>query len=1357
MNLKTTLALLLVAVAGGVLWWFGATLPVSLSVAPTPQTVPASETVRILAEEITDDKLTRIEVQQGDQVLILQKENGVWTLPGKWPTRTAEVKQLVALLTGLESRFASVPLADDAELSLYGLDKPGVTVVVQADGKTYRLAFGEGKDDTASRFARPTWLQIVEPKQEEVVRLTPGLVAALDKPADYYQQRRLFPGERIAKENEPGEKDERLIAKSLSVEQKKEDGVRYTLSRNGNDWELSQPVRDRVDPDKLKSILTAIPDVWAESFVRDPKKNDPTVTGLDKPEEELQVTLPNGTTMTLQIGKVSQTKTRTVTRPSPPGMPLPPQKETVHEDYRYAKLKDNDQVFEIKADSLKEIFPTVDALRDAKLARFRTDDALRVEIAKPGRPTIVLTKDREKNRWSIAEPIQADAETMKITDLLDKLSGMQARDKDVLDNADPKKHGLETPIQVTVKTEEEVKDGETKKKVEKTFTFEIGSHDDKESRLYVRMKGWDRVNAVEENVLPLVERPVLAYRGRRVLDFAISDVNAIKVKKTDETLSLTKKDDKWSLAEPVQAPADGDRIDALAGSLGNLEAVEYVSDAAKPGDLEPLYGLGTPAVTATLEFGEKDRPTKTLLIGKARDGKDEYFAKLADSDSVFAVKKDVYDNLAESSLAYRPLQLWNYPTEDLAELRVQKASDPEYTLTRKEGGWKLTAPYQANVTEALVTPMSEDLARAKADKVAAHTAKEAAEYGLDKPTVRVTVVPKKDGANKEMKDRVLLIGNAVKDMSGRYAKLDDADTIYIVPDKLFNAADRTALDLLDRNLIGLDREEIEKVRSKIGEEKLGLQKHKDGWQVVESPTKAFDADKVAVDALLNVWSNLRAEKFVAYAPKPDELAKFGLDKPAATVSVTFPNKDKEETHTLQIGKVVEGGKDRYARLDDRPEVAVLPARVTDRLTATYLDYVNRNLIDVDADAIVAVLRRGKDELELVKRDDGWHVVKPSELKADDRVVREVLGQLTGRATRVAAYPADDLKSFGLDKPDAVVTLRVKGADDKLTDQVLKIGKPVGEEGTAPLTGERFASVNDDKAVLVLSPPLAQGVLAGALGFRDRSLVKFADADRAVLERGDRKPVSFVRQDGTWKVTEPIQTDAEHTELENLINAVAELRVAEFVAEKPTDKKPYGLDKPTAHWRFQSGDRDVLNLLVGGKEKDGSRRYAALNGSDLVFLLDAGVSNKLLAEYRRRAVWQPSLDSAQVEEVRYTKGGNVFTYEKSGTEWKLVGKPEVKVNADALNDALAAIAGLKAERFVQDKDANFKLYGLEPPELMIEVSTANGKRTLQIGRPEGESKRYYARVLDKDRSDVFVISEADAAKIVREQPGGKSAP
>jgi hypothetical protein len=151
----------------------------------------------------------------------------------------------------------------------------------------------------------------------------------------------------------------------------------------------------------------------------------------------------------------------------------------------------------------------------------------------------------------------------------------------------------------------------------------------------------------------------------------------------------------------------------------------------------------------------------------------------------------------------------------------------------------------------------------------------------------------------------------------------------------------------------------------------------------------------------------------------------------------------------------------------------------------------------------------------------------------------------------------------------------------------------------------------------------------------------------------------------------------------------------------------------------------------------------------VFLLDAPTTNRVLAEYRTRAVWPQPLDAAQVEGVRFGYARDPFELHKVDNLWQVVGKPGALVNVQAVNDTLDALARLRVERYVLDKGADPKLYGLEPPALVIEVQTPTGKRSLQIGRTEGESKRYYARVPDKERSDVFVISEADGARVVRD--------
>ncbi len=66
-------------------------------------------------------------------------------------------------------------------------------------------------------------------------------------------------------------------------------------------------------------------------------------------------------------------------------------------------------------------------------------------------------------------------------------------------------------------------------------------------------------------------------------------------------------------------------------------------------------------------------------------------------------------------------------------------------------------------------------------------------------------------------------------------------------------------------------------------------------------------------------------------------------------------------------------------------------------------------------------------------------------------------------------------------------------------------------------------------------------------------------------------------------------------------------------------------------------------------------------------------------------------------------------------------------------------------------------------MTLEIRTKPGQHfTLQLGRTEGDSKRRYARVPEAGRTDVFVLSEADSEKIVRDlaafgkPPAGPSA-
>jgi hypothetical protein len=1371
MNLKTTLVLLAVVAGGAVVWWLTPALPSWMGLTPAAPAEDAG-TLRTLSSNVLPSQLTHIEIvpRGTDRPVVLDRGPGdVWTAPGQWPTRKSEVEQLVNLLTGLNSRFDPLPVADESRLKDYGLDQPDVVVTVKAGATDYRLAFVEKAppgDDNAKeptdRLATPTWLRL--DTRPEVLRLAPGLIALLSRPADYYLQRRLFPFERVAKGDEGPDKQEKveqLNAKALAVEDRrpaepskpldelKPAGAKYTIARNGSEWELSQPARDRLDPEKLKTILRATPDIWAEQFVKVDK--DLAKYGLKEPEQVIRVTDPSGGTVVLLIGSESPTKRERPAPPPPPGLPpgVPPPPPVV-ETFRYAKLENNDQIFEVKADRLKELFVPPGELRDARLARFRADDARRLEIKYEGRD-IVLAK--EKDRWRLEKPIRADAETGKVNELLDKLSGLEVRGPDIIDNADAKAYGFDDPAKVgsvKVTVEEEKGEGDAKKKETRALTFALGKHDADKKKLYVRAGEWPRVNAVDDSVVSLTKRPALAYRGKRVLDFALGDVAGIEVKRGGESVVLKQDKGRWKLTAPAAADADAGKASGLAGGLGTLEAAEYVNDAPKPDELEK-YGLAKDALSATLTFDEASKkPAQTLLVGKALPEKPgEFYAKLASGPSVFAVKKETRDALDQGALAYRPLQLWQVAADDVTGLRVKQGGQEEYRLTKKDGNWQVGGPFEATAQAIMVEPMLIELSAPRCERYEAAQATDLKKYGLDQPHLRIALATNKPDA----KERTLLVGAPATDPQQRYAKLADGDAVFVVGPKLTGPLDRGALDLLDRHLLTLDPKTIERVQVK-GPTPLTLERKGESWQVTQSPAPApYAADPQVVDGLLFAWANLQALHFAAYGPKAD-LAKYGLDKPETTMTISVQppeasgKKPPAQTHTLALGKAAEGSSgERYARLDDGPGVIVLPAFSAGEFAHGYLDFVEHSLLKFDAGTLSGLKRQaGTDVLEVVKKE-GWQIIKPADQKADDKTMQGLADRLSAlRALRIAAYPAKDLKPFGLDAP-AVVTLRLSEGG-KPAERVLKIGKPVDEKSPTGQPPDRFAQVAGSQAVTVIAGPLADQLLAAPIRLRDRAIARFADADKVVLERGPRK-ATFANIDGTWKLTEPTEAAAEQTELDDFVNAVARLRADEMVAEKPGDLKPYGLDRPEARWRFLSGTREVLDLLVGGPDKGGRRRYAKLAAGDVVFLLDVPTTNRALAEYRTRAVWPGPLDAAQVESVRFGYAQKPFTLLKVENLWQVVGKPGDVINVQAVNDALDALARLKVERYVLDKGADPKLYGLEPPELVIDVQTPAGKKTLHVGRTEGESKRYYARVPDKGRGDVFVIAEADAARIVRD--------
>lgn len=1172
-------------------------------------------------------------------------------------------------------------------------------------------------------------------------------------------------------------------------------------------------VKDRTDPAKLRSVLTAIPELWVESFL-----TPTSATGLDNPERSVTVTRTDGKTVTLQIGHVTRRTVKTEAAPPPmfPGAPTPPPKETV-EEYRYAKLKDNDLVFELRTDPLNDLFADPQELRDGALARFDTAEVNELTLAMPDRPPVTI-KRRKGNKFAEKDEDQQDrwyvgdvlADTKTVTDLIDQLRKLEAKgEANVLDHTPAAKlKELDLGATVTVVAQTRVADGEPVP-ASRTYSFALGKEPavwaadltasalvgsvriaavDRAPRLAMRLSGWDRVNLVDAALQEQLDRPSLAYRSRRLFDTAelkLTTVTATRrggpglaglvggSESLGSTFALeqaTTRADGWNLTRPVRAEADGANAGQFTDTLARLAVTDYLDASRLPPSELPRralggvaagwaadvtrYGLAEPRAAFDLGFTGTDARPRTLVVGKGTA--DAVYAWLADEQIPFTIPKQSIEPLNREAVGLLPSQLWSTTPDRIVSVAVRRperrdlrllgfvvpARDEAYTLNRVDTGWAIAGPFAAPAGSdevQLLLTVAATVQAVRYDALAVDVAK----HGIDARSLRLAITYR-DAAGSQVSKALLLGKPAGPGL--RFAKLDNPaeQAVFVVPQSLALFADQPAVARLDRSLLTLPRADVTALRitGPTPDSNVTLTKVSNvAWK---AEGQAFKLDQPTLNALLAEAVRPTIATIKAYGPTVN-WAAFGLDSPEYTLTLTVGG-EKPSTHTLKIGKTSANGE-RHVRIDDGPAVGLLDVGAAESLARGKLELIDRTLFAFPKDALGIVLRTtGAEEFELVRGALTWEITKPAKQKADRQAVEdlaEVLASL--RSVKVVAVAPADLDPFGLKTPAATFMLAVDSGNPG--PKVLKLGKLVDP---AKPDGERYVTASSDGPVTVgvLAGPQAKKLLNAPLKFREWTQPRFVDVDRVTLERGTRL-VTFTKVEGTWKVADSTTAEADHRDLEEFVAELGKLRADELVADKPADLKPFGLDKPDVKWKLFYGPRELLSLHVGAKEKDGPRVYAKLEKGDLVALLSPEATTRVLREYQPRAIWPP-IDPMLIESIAVSSGTDSFALNRTAMGWVDPRKPGEPIDAERVAETVAALAALRAERFVMEKPPQLEPFGLDKPKWVIVVTTRGGPPlVLHLGRALDQNPKqvYAAR---PDQPGVFALYEADAAKLTRDR-------
>ncbi len=499
---------------------------------------------------------------------------------------------------------------------------------------------------------------------------------------------------------------------------------------------------------------------------------------------------------------------------------------------------------------------------------------------------IILVK--ENDRWMMTAPIKTETDTGEVESFiataLDAQIGRKLGAKDELKDslAD---FGLDKPkLTVTLGSGDETE--------ALLFGNAVASGDE----VYAMASGSDQVFLIDGFVMEDINKDTTTLRDKALVAFSPDDIVTLAVTRDSKTVTVKRQaDDSWLITEPFEFSADTDEITDILDFISEEGAVGFAPEDAKPAD----YGLASPVITLLLV--DADGATSRLLIGKeAGDG--NYWAMREGRPSIFMVTEQVKNKLTVSADFIMNKSLLSYIVSDVTAFELT-GPDGTISAVRDGRGWKITKPEAVRGDRNAVNTLLSDLRDMKLSEIEEMPAKDLGRYGLDAPTLAVSVTVK-DG-DKERKSTLKIVRGAGETSYGYLSSGSTGGFIFSIPTETISAVNPTLASLKDRALLSYDQDTVTGITIAVGDKTYDFTRKKDAWKMTEPARKKIDAESMKF--LLEAIGGLSYVEVLAETK--EGLKDWGLDEPGTTITLTGAD---GEIGTILLGEPKETVDGRYS-------------------------------------------------------------------------------------------------------------------------------------------------------------------------------------------------------------------------------------------------------------------------------------------------------------------------------------------------------------------------------------------------------------------------------------------------------------
>jgi hypothetical protein len=256
-----------------------------------------------------------------------------------------------------------------------------------------------------------------------------------------------------------------------------------------------------------------------------------------------------------------------------------------------------------------------------------------------------------------------------------------------------------------------------------------------------------------------------------------------------------------------------------------------------------------------------------------------------------------------------------------------------------------------------------------------------------------------------------------------------------------------------------------------------------------------------------------------------------------------------------------------------------------------------------------------------------------------------------------------------------------------------------------------------------------------------------DIEEVQITVRDGETSRVQKTDGTWRLVEPVQAEADSTELSSITNSLASIDVQRVVDENAGDVAQYGLDPARIEVAYTvKGEEQPRRLQLGEKNPAGGDLYARVPDQNRVLLISSFLEstfNKDAFALRDKAVLKFDRDKADGLEL--VKGPTSIQLAKSGSDWRLVKPIAARADFGQVESIVVRLDSARMESLVEAEAKDLVEYGLGRPTATLTVLTGGERTTLLLGGTEN------ALVFAKDASRplVFTVAPTLESDVIKE--------